>query len=107
MSWVGSVLCRYLHNLSAEELDDVDHDLSRGCEKDLYDLYDLLPLHDLDLPGRADLFPILYDLLHLIHVAGSKPYHLHYLDIARVSWVGFVLQYTHPVLHLIPASYGL
>ena len=35
VSLVGSVLCRYLHNLSAEELDDVDHHLSRGCEKDV------------------------------------------------------------------------
>ena len=37
---------------------------------DLYDLYDLFPLHDLDLPGRADLFPMLYDLYDLAHVAG-------------------------------------
>ena len=25
---------------------------------DLYDLYDLFPLHDVDLPGKADIFLI-------------------------------------------------
>ena len=49
----------------------------------MYDLYDLYDLH---LPGRADLFPVLYDLAH---VAGWEPYSLH--ELANVSWVGSVL----------------
>ena len=36
--------------------------------------YDLFPFRDVDLPGKADLFPILYDLAH---VSGWKPYDLH------------------------------
>ena len=38
--------------------------------------------HDLHLPGRADLFPIVYDLAH---VAVWDPYNVH--DLAHVSWV--------------------
>ena len=47
-------------------------------------------VHDLDLPGRADIFPIcydLYDLYDLAHVAGWKPYNLHdLLIIGHISW---------------------
>ena len=53
---------------------------------DLYDLYDTFPLHDLDLLGMADLFPILYDLAY---VAGWNRHNLH--DPAHVSWVGSVV----------------
>ena len=45
----------------------------------------LTTVHDLDLPGRADLFPILYDLAH---VARWDPYNLN--DLTDFSWVGSV-----------------
>ena len=60
-------------------------------------------VHDLDLPGRADIFPILhdlhdlyylydlYDLYDIAHVAGWEPYNLHDQLIAHVSLVGSVL----------------
>ena len=51
----------------------------------LYDLYDLYGLYDLDLPGRADLFPMLHDLAH---VAGWEPYHLH--DICSTRYLGWI-----------------
>ena len=59
-------------------------------------------VHDLDLPGRADIFPILhdlhdlyylydlYDLYDIAHVAGWDPYSLLH-DLAHISWVGSVL----------------
>ena len=44
----------------------------------LYDLYDIFPLYDLDLPGKANVFLIcmicIYDLAH---PAGWEPYNLH------------------------------
>ena len=44
-------------------------------------------LHDLDLPGRADVDP---DLSDLPRVPGWEPCSLH--DLRHVSWVGSVLR---------------
>ena len=44
------------------------------------DLYDLFPVHDLDLPGMAHLFPTLSDLPYVV---GWEPHNLH--DQAHVS----------------------
>ena len=48
--------------------------------------------HDLDLSRKIDnIFPILYDLYDLAHVAGWDPYNPHD-DLDHVSWVGSALQ---------------
>ena len=61
---------------------------------------DRFPLHNLDLPGGADI--LLMCVNDLAHVAGWEPYNLHYLLEGRVSWVGSVvlqiLQY-YQILH--------
>ena len=56
------------------------------------------PVHDLDLPGRVNLFPILYDLAP---VAGWERYNLH--DLAHDPWVGSAL-YTDPEQHIVTAG---
>ena len=65
---------------------------------DLYVVYDLFPLDDLDLQGRSipDLYD-LYDLYDLAHVAGWEPHNLH--DLGYV-FPGFDLYYTHLAQHL-------
>ena len=60
----------------------------------MYDLYDLFPLHDLDLsPFKADLFKILsYDTAH---AAGWDRYNLH--DLAPTCFLIWIC--TMQILH--------
>ena len=58
------------------------------------------PLHNVDLPGKADVFPTLaYDVAR---VAGREAYSLHgvlYCCITCLSWVGSVLCRSHGGQH--------
>ena len=62
-------------------------------DDDLYDLYDIFPLHDLDLSGQIDL----YDLYDLAHVAGWEPYNVH--DLQYIMCPGLDLHHTDPAQH--------
>ena len=55
---------------------------------DLYVVYDLFPLDDLDLQGRSipDLYD-LYDLYDLAHVAGWEPHNLHDLGLFSLGLI--------------------
>ena len=59
-----------------------------------------LPVHGLDLSGRADRYvPDLYDLYDLYDLAhvGWEPYNLH--GLGHVSWGGYVLYRSHAAYH--------
>ena len=66
--------------------------MSTGAKKgttprtdDLYDLYHLFPLHNLDLSGQLYSWCV----WSIAHVAAWEPYNLH--DLGQVSWDGSVL----------------
>ena len=51
-----------------------------------------LPFDDLDISRQINLFPILYDLYDLAHVAGWDPYNLY--DLLQHMFPGLDLYYT-------------
>ena len=66
---------------------------------DLYDLHDLYDLYDVDLPGRADRFPI--GMIYLMLPSG-EPCNLH--DLQQDRFPALDLHCTAPAKQLIPAD---